>query len=108
VDDLFQIRRIADPPISPDGKQVVFVVTTVNLEGNSTSSNLWLADVAHRETARQLTTTPKKDLNPRWSPDGKRILFQSTRSGSMQLWVIDLSGGEARQLTSISTEAATG
>ncbi|MFN9182378.1 MAG: prolyl oligopeptidase family serine peptidase [Planctomycetota bacterium] len=108
VDDLFQIRRIADPQISPDGKQVVFVVTTVNLEGNSTSSNLWLADVAHPETARQLTTTPKKDLNPRWSPDGKRILFQSTRSGSMQLWVIDLSGGEARQLTSISTEAATG
>ncbi|MFN9751653.1 MAG: prolyl oligopeptidase family serine peptidase [Planctomycetota bacterium] len=108
VDDLFQIRRIADPQISPDGKQVVFVVTTVNLEGNSTSSNLWLADVARPETARQLTTTPKKDLNPRWSPDGKRILFQSTRSGSMQLWVIDLSGGEARQLTSISTEAATG
>lgn len=108
VDDLFQIRRIADPQISPDGKQVVFVVTTVNLEGNSTSSNLWLADVARPETARQLTTTPKKDLNPRWSPDGKRILFQSTRSGSMQLWVIDLSGGEARQLTSICTEAATG
>lgn len=90
VDDLFQIRRIADPQISPDGKQVVFVVTTVNLEGNSTSSNLWLADVAHPETARQLTTTPKKDLNPRWSPDGKRILFQSTRSGSMQLWVIEI------------------
>ncbi|MFM7929017.1 MAG: hypothetical protein ACKO9Q_15025, partial [Pirellula sp.] len=65
VDDMFQFRRIADPQISPDGKQVVFVVTAVNLEGNSTSANLWVADVAHPELARQLTTTPKKDLNPR-------------------------------------------
>lgn len=108
VDDMFQFRRIADPQISPDGKQVVFVVTTVNLEGNSTSANLWVADVAHPELARQLTTTPKKDLNPRWSPDGKRILFQSTRSGSMQLWAIELSGGEAKQLTTISTDASSG
>jgi dipeptidyl aminopeptidase/acylaminoacyl peptidase len=108
VNDMFQFRRIADPQISPDGKQVVFVVTTVNLEGNSTSANLWMADVAHPEMARQLTTTPKKDLNPRWSPDGKRILFQSTRSGSMQLWAIELSGGEAKQLTTISTDASSG
>ena len=57
---------------------------------------------------RQLTTTTKKDRHPRFSPDGRRILFESNRSGENQLWLIDLSGGEARQLTTIASEASTG
>jgi dipeptidyl aminopeptidase/acylaminoacyl peptidase len=50
----------------------------------------------------------KKDRHPRWSPDGKQILFESNRSGDNQLWLIALDGGEARQLTTIATEASTG
>jgi dipeptidyl aminopeptidase/acylaminoacyl peptidase len=107
VDDLFRFRRVADPQISPDGKTVVYVVTTVDLAGNKTSSNLWLAS-SDGGWRRQFTTAPKKDRHPRWSPDGKQILFESDRSGSDQLWVIDIGGGEARQLTTISTEANTG
>jgi dipeptidyl aminopeptidase/acylaminoacyl peptidase len=108
VDDLFAFKRLADPQISPDGSRVVFVVTTVNFEENSTSASLWVADVSNPAHPRQLTNTLKKDLHPRWSPDGQRILFQSTRSGAMQLWCIDVDGGEARQLTTIATDAATG
>src|SRR5262249_4921718 len=50
----------------------------------------------------------KKDRHPRWSPDGRFLLFESNRSGANQLWVIDTTGGEARQLTTIATEASTG
>src|SRR5204862_4766273 len=49
----------------------------------------------------------KKDTNPRWSPDGERILFESTRSGTSQLWVVT-ADGEAKQLTNISTGASNG
>ncbi len=38
---------------------------------------------------------------PRWSPDGSRLAFYSTRSGALQLWVLDLKGGEAVQITNI-------
>ncbi len=105
--DMFAFRRVADPQISPDGKQVVYVITTVDLAANKSSSTLWLSP-SEKSEPRQLTTTTKKDSHPRWSPDGKQILFESSRSGEQQLWVIDLAGGEARQLTTISTEAGNG
>jgi dipeptidyl aminopeptidase/acylaminoacyl peptidase len=107
VDDLFKFKRVADPQVSPDGRLVVYAVTTVtDVAGNKTTSNLWLAATDGKSPPRQLTTTDKKDRRPRWSPDGRQILFESNRSGDSQLWLIDLAGGEARQLTSISTEAA--
>jgi dipeptidyl aminopeptidase/acylaminoacyl peptidase len=106
--DMFALKRVSDPQISPDGKQVVYVITTVDLPGNKTTANLWLAATDGSAPPRQLTTAAKKDRHPRWSPDGKRILFESNRSGNNQLWVIDLTGGEAQQITNISTSAGTG
>jgi dipeptidyl aminopeptidase/acylaminoacyl peptidase len=106
VDDLFKFKRVSDPQISPDGKWVVYTVGTVDdVKTDKTSSNLWLASTDGK-TRRQLTTTAKKDRQPRWTPDGKSILFVSTRSGSAQLWIIAMDGGEARQLTTISTDVS--
>jgi dipeptidyl aminopeptidase/acylaminoacyl peptidase len=104
VDDMFSFQRVSDPQISPDGQTVVYVVTTADVPGNKTSSTLWLG--SGQAPARQFTATTSKDRHPRWSPDGRYILFESNRSGGMQLWVIPLAGGEARQLTNIATEAS--
>ena len=106
VDDLFKFLRVSDAQISPDGFWIAYVVTKVDLDANKSSSNLWLADVAGKNPPKRLTSTDKKDRHPRWSPDGKRILFESSRSGETQLWTIDIRGGEARQITNLSTEAS--
>jgi dipeptidyl aminopeptidase/acylaminoacyl peptidase len=106
VDDLFRFKRVADPQVSPDGKHVVYTLTTVDLGGNRTTTNLWLASPATGET-RQLTTTSKHDRHPRWSPNSQSILFESDRSGENQLWLIRVGGGEAKQLTTIATGANT-
>lgn len=109
VDDLFKLKRVADPQISPDGKLVVYQVTTVDLDGNKSSTALWVAASDGKTPPKQLTNpNGKKDLHPRWSPDGKRILFESTRGGAPQLYVLALDGGEAMKLTDISTGAGTG
>jgi dipeptidyl aminopeptidase/acylaminoacyl peptidase len=107
IDDLFRLRRVSDPRVSPDGKLVVYVVGTVDLAGNKITSDLWLAPTTGG-APRQLTNAGKKDKHPRWSPDGKQVLFESNRSGDNQLWVIDVGGGEARQITTLATEASGG
>jgi dipeptidyl aminopeptidase/acylaminoacyl peptidase len=107
IEDLFRFKRLADPQISPDGSQVAYTVTTVDLAGNRTRTNIWLAP-AMGGAPRSLTSSTKHDRHPRWSPDGKQILFESDRSGENQLWIIDLGGGEARQLTTLATEAGNG
>src|SRR5207248_3255160 len=110
IDDLFKFKRVADPQVSPDGSQVAYQVTTVDLEGNKTSTALWVA-AADGKTPPRPVTNPngKGDKHPRWSPDGKKLLFESNRSGTQQLYVLDLAGGgEAVKITDISTGAENG
>jgi dipeptidyl aminopeptidase/acylaminoacyl peptidase len=109
LDDMFKFKRVSDPQISPDGKHVVYVVGVPDLEKNTIPASLWIASTDGKGEPRQLTNAPgKKDKHPRWSADGRSILFESNRSGSSQLWIIGLDGGEARQLSDISTEASNG
>jgi dipeptidyl aminopeptidase/acylaminoacyl peptidase len=109
VADLFQFKRVADPQVSPDGKLVAYQVTTVDLEGNKSSTALWVAAADGKTPPKQLTNpNGKRDAHPRWSPDGKKILFESNRSGSQQLWVIGIDGGEAAKVTDVSTGAGNG
>lgn len=108
MNDMFALKRIGDPQISPDGKSVAYVQSVVDREKNASTSTIWLAPLGGGE-ARQLTGGPKHDSHPRFSPDGTKLLFESDRSGESQLWVLDLAaGGEAKQLTTIATGASTG
>src|SRR5207245_2113599 len=70
--------------------------------------HFWLATADGKSPPRQLTAATKSDRHPRWSPDGKWILFESSRSGASQLWLINTQGGEAQQVTDISTGASEG
>jgi len=106
VEDLFRFKRVAAPQISPDGGQVVYQVTTVSLEENKSTTALWVAATDGKTPPKALTDPKgKKDTNPRWSPNGKTILFESTREGTPQLFLVPAAGGEPKQITTISTGA---
>lgn len=107
LDDLFRFLRVGDPQLSPDGKQVVWQVTTVNPEANGSASSLWIAPADGSAPPRALTTNEgtTKDSRPRWSPDGNTILFQSNRTGSSQLHTVPAAGGAPVRLTAIATGA---
>ena len=55
-------------------------------------------------TARRLTTLPGFDGDPSWSPDGKKIVFESTRSGNADIWVMNADGTNPRHLTPRSAD----
>ncbi len=106
VEDLWAMGRVSDPQISPDGKWIAYTVTYYDMEKNTGNSNIWIVSV-NGGKPRQLTTSSKADFFPRWSPDGKRIAFTSTRDGSAQIYVISIDGGEARKITDLSTGASS-
>lgn len=109
VDDLFAFRRLGPPALDPTGMWVAWsAVEITDSHQNKSVSRIWVASVDGQQPPRQLTSTNAKDSNPRWSPDGRWILFESSRSGTSQLWAISTLGGEARQLTTISTGASGG
>lgn len=99
IDDLYRIRLVADPNISPDGRWVAWVVTDVDRKRNGYASNIWCVDLAGDRTPFRLTTGAGKDTSPRWSPDGTMLAFLSDRSGRNQVHVIYADGGESWQVT---------
>jgi dipeptidyl aminopeptidase/acylaminoacyl peptidase len=98
-DDLIKARRISGYDVSPDGKWVAFTLKTVDLDENKITAALWIQSVNGGGEARQITAGAKHDLDPHFSPDGKRLAFTSDRDGTTQIYLLDLAGGEARPLT---------
>ena len=88
--------RAQGPAWSPDGREIAFFA------GGPTPhvSHLWIADAASGQ-ARRVGAVHGAHLDevPGWFPDGKRLAFQSDRSGTMQIWVCGRDGSSPRQVT---------
>jgi dipeptidyl aminopeptidase/acylaminoacyl peptidase len=102
LDDYYKIKSVKDPQFSPDGKQVAFYVTEYNLHEGESKSEIYIIN-SDGSNLRQMTYTTKSDYQARWSPDGKSLLFLSTRENGTQVWMMPVDGGEPHQLTDIST-----
>lgn len=105
-EDVYELTGVADPQLSPDGRQVAFVVWRVDREANEVRSAIWVAPVDGSAPPRQLTSGTGTDGTPRWSPDGRWLAFTSKREGAKaaQLYVLPTDGGEARQLTDLKED----
>jgi dipeptidyl aminopeptidase/acylaminoacyl peptidase len=101
VEDLMKVRRVGDPQISPDGRQVAFTIGDVNFDANKTLTQIYVTPIDGGEPKR-LTDGQSSASAPRWSPDGKKIAY--TTGG--QIWVMEHDGGHKEQVTRISTGAA--
>lgn len=78
INDVFNLELATDPQISPDGRRVIYVRQFADIMTDKRCSNLWIINFDGTDH-RSLTTGNFTDTNPRWSPDGKQIIFISNR-----------------------------
>ncbi len=114
IEDLYKIKFLTRPCISPDGQRIAFVVTTIDDQEHEYRSSIWMVSPDGGEAWR-FTMGASNTTSPSWSPDGRWLAFVSEREGELpskddkehkknskgksQVWVIPTNGGEARQLT---------
>ncbi len=104
-EQMMRVQRIGGVQVSPDGKRVVFTVRHALMEGEKSEylTHIHLAG-SDGSQPRQLTQGDRSCLDPRWSPDGRRVAFLSNRSGKKNVWLLRPDGGEAQQLTDVPSE----
>jgi dipeptidyl aminopeptidase/acylaminoacyl peptidase len=109
-EDMMKLKRVGAPVPSPDGKWVVFDAEDVDLEANTKISHLWTVPAQGGES-RRLNPTPNHEERPRFSPDGKRLIWTSKATDPTQIWMCDFDPGAGvlvgrpHQVTNISTGA---
>jgi dipeptidyl aminopeptidase/acylaminoacyl peptidase len=115
LEDLTQIVTVSDPQISPDGKSIICVVSRQNFDEDRSDRELVLVEVA--TGAQRVLTFDRKGVgSPRWSPSGDRLAFLAVVSytkdkdkkddttkmeDSPQVFVMSMSGGDARKVTNV-------
>lgn len=111
-EDMMQLKRVGEPVVSPDGKWVGFSAVDVNLDDNTRKAHLWIVPLSGGESRRLTPAGGPGEDRIRFSPDGKRIIFESARDGGSQIWIQDFDSvngalsGEPRKITNLSTEAS--
>lgn len=97
---LWKLGRVSDMQISPSGKTVLYGVTWYDVAENKGNRDLYILD-ENGESPRKLTESATSESNAIWRPDGKKIGYLSSESGSMQLWEMGINGEDKKQISNI-------
>ncbi|HEU4903282.1 MAG TPA: S9 family peptidase, partial [Flavisolibacter sp.] len=108
--DVYRFKDISSAQISPDGKWVAYVLSSVDTAKDRRTTDVWMVSWDGKESV-QLTNSPNGESNPKWSPDGRYLSFVSSRKSGeekeeegSQVWIMDRRGGEARKVTNIKAD----
>ena len=101
LDDVYRLREVSDPQLSPDGAWVAYTVSLPDTIEDRANSDVWMSSWDGDRKVR-LTSSKSSEDTPRWSPDGRYLTFLSARDDARevdQVWLLDRSGGEAERIT---------
>src|SRR5438477_626659 len=100
--DLYHLKAVRDPEISPDGGWVAYTVSTIDSAKDKSDNDIWMTSWDGATTIR-VTSSPESESTPRWSPDGRYLAFLSGRQEGKgaQIWLLDRRGGEAQRVSQL-------
>jgi dipeptidyl aminopeptidase/acylaminoacyl peptidase len=100
-EDLWRMKRVGQPAVSPDGTWVAFPVSEPAYDDKDVWRDLWLVRTDGSAPPRRLTNTKRAESGLEWSPDGRKLAFATRREDDEknQIYVLDIDGGEAQRVT---------
>lgn len=99
--DIFGLEYADDPQIAPDGSRVVYVRKSMDIMKDRGRSNLWIVD-SDGKNHRAIASSSDNFFSPRWSPDGKRVAYASSKEGSVQIYLRWMDDGQVARLTDLT------
>jgi TolB protein len=96
--DAGRLGLVANPNVSEDGQMIAYTRTI------GTKSNIYTTEYVNRGSSITQLTNSDKDSEPFWSPDGKWVLFTSTRDDNSEIYIIGLDGADLTDLTNHPAE----
>lgn len=102
INDLLTAVRVGDPQLSPDGRRVLFTRTMTSMPGGQRNADIWMVPADGSAPAKPFIEGPKSDNSARFLPDGKRVVFISSRNGAPQLYLADADGKNIKAITQLS------
>jgi dipeptidyl aminopeptidase/acylaminoacyl peptidase len=102
-DDYYRVQVVGSPALSPDGRNLLYTVQTIRQEENDRITHIWWTNLETGHS-RRLSAQGVNSTNPNWTPDGRRIYFNTTRGNESGLHFLNFTepGGEAYQIPGLT------
>lgn len=101
---VFDMEYANDPQVSPDGTTIVYVRQSMDKMTDQDAGKLWVLDI-NSATNRPLIAD-KNASSPRWSPDGKSLVFNSSHDGKPELRRVFIDSGMSFSLAQLHKGAS--
>ncbi len=102
IEDLYKIRNVGAPVVSPDGSMIAFTLTDYDFDERTSNTDIYVMN-SDGSGIKRITTYEKDDYDPVWSPDSKGVYFVSVRVGTPEIFFYSLIDDRTIQITAIST-----
>jgi len=103
LQDISNIKDVSSPNFSPNGNDVVYVVSNHNLEMDVQNSDIWHLKIDEKSAQKLTTSSDKSEWDPKYSPDGQMIAYlgDDTGDGSAQIFIMNSDGSNSRQISNV-------